>query len=205
MDPNKGVYGIILASGESRRMGKPKLLLPWGSIPILEHILTKLKDVPFSGTAIVIPENSHDLQHLIAPYSYHVILNRNPSLGMGHSLSLAVASLPDSAEAAVFLLGDQPKIQEEDIRKVITVFNQIKMKQGDCPKVIIQTKYRNNQEGHPILFSRHFFKELSALNGDKGGREIIRKNDGFLLHCFTENEYPKDIDTPSDYMQLLRE
>ena len=78
-------------------------------------------------------------------------------------------------------------------------------RENTFPKTIIQTKYHNGRIGHPILFSYHFFDELKSLNGDVGGKEVIRENSQFLFQCWSANEYPEDIDTPNDYKRLLQQ
>ena len=197
------IYGVVLASGQSTRMGKDKLLLHWQGISLIEHLLNKMAIVPFKEVMVVIHDQNEGLNRMVAQYECSPIYNLSPHRGLGHSLSLAFQTLPLSAEAAIILLGDQPTLLAEDIKRVWIMFKQIKSKQEYCPKIIIQMKYRDGRVGHPVLFSHHFFEELRSLFGDKGGKDIIRRNSHFLFLCYSENEYPNDIDTPYDYNQLL--
>lgn len=201
----KGIYGIVLASGQSIRMGKPKLLLSWNGATLIEHVLTKTSIVPFDEVKVVIPDQNKRLQKMAHLYQCTSIYNASPHMGLGHSLSLAFQSLPISSEAAIILLGDQPTISAEDIQKVWLAFKRVRSEQVYCPKIIIQMKYRDSKVGHPTLFSHHFFSELRSLIGDKGGKEIISRNSRFLFLCTSKNEYPNDIDTPNDYNRLMKE
>ncbi len=103
------------------------------------------------------------------------------------------------------MLGDQPTLHMNDILHVLQEFTQMQSRENRCPKTIIQTKYQNGRIGHPILFSNHFFNDLKSLNGDVGGKEVIRENSQFLFQCWSANEYPEDIDTPNDYKRLLQQ
>jgi molybdenum cofactor cytidylyltransferase len=198
------VFGIVLASGQSIRMGKPKLLLHWQGVSLLEHILNKTKSIPFEQVQVVIPDQNEYLKNIVTQYKYSHIYNKSPHMGLGNSLSLAIGSLPLSTEAAIILLGDQPTLSAEEIRKVWFSFTQLRSRHEYCPKVIIQMKYRDGKVGHPILFSHHFFEELKSLSGDKGGRDIILTNAHWLTLCQSGKKYPHDIDTPYDYQQLLK-
>jgi molybdenum cofactor cytidylyltransferase len=198
------MYGIVLASGNSTRMGKPKLLLSWMGTSLIEHVLNKTNLVPFKEVMVVIPDQNECLNKIVNQFECSPIYNISPHKGLGHSLSLAFQSLPTSSEAAIILLGDQPTLSPEDIRRVWMAFKRIRSRQGYCPKIIIQMKYRDGRVGHPTLFSHHFFAELRSLSDDKGGKDIIHKNSQFLFLCFTGNEYPNDIDTPFDYSLLLK-
>lgn len=200
-----GVYGIVLASGESKRMGKPKLLLQWKGVTLIEHILNKVAIVPFDEVKVVIPDQNETLHRIVSSFEYTVIQNMCPQKGLGNSLSLAVTSLPASSEAAIILLGDQPTISSEDIKRVWLTFMRIRWKQQYCPKIIIQMKYRDGKVGHPILFSKHFFEELQSLRGDQGGKDIICSNSQFIVRCYSGHVYPNDIDTPYDFSLLVEE
>lgn len=200
-----GICGIVLASGKSTRMGKQKLLLKWKGIPLIEHLLNQTIVVPFKKVKVVIPNHNENLKKIVDQYEYTAIPNANSHLGMGHSLALAVQSLSKSTEAAIIFLGDQPTMSSEDMRRVWATFKRIRSRFENCPKMIIQTKYSNGKVGHPVLFSHHFFAELRSLCGDHGGRDIIRKNSSYLFHCYSGNEYPNDIDTPYEYIQLIKE
>jgi len=199
------IYGIVLASGQSIRMGKPKLLLPWKGSSLIEHILTKMKKVTFKEIKVVIPDQNECLKTIVEQYNCSSIYNDSPYMGLGHSLSLAIQSLPLSSDAAIILLGDQPTLSAEDIRRVWFAFKRVRSRQAYCPKIIIQMKYRDGRVGHPSLFSHHFFSDLRSLVGDKGGKDIICRNSRYIFLCTSGNEYPHDIDTPNDYNLLLKE
>jgi molybdenum cofactor cytidylyltransferase len=185
-------------------MGKPKLLLCWKRISLLEHVLHKTVVVPFKEVKVVLPKQDECIEKIVAQYAYTPIHNEEPHIGMGRSLAIAVQSLPLSAEAAIIFLGDQPTLSAKDISKQWFIFKRIRSKLACCPKIIIQMKYIDGRVGHPILFSYHFFEELRSLRGDIGGKDIIRKNSRFVFFCYSDNEYPDDIDTPDDYRQLLK-
>ncbi len=160
-----GVHGILLASGQSARMGKEsKLLLPWQGLPLVEHLLLKTVGMPFDELKVVIPGDSLPLRQLVASYGCQPVFNKAPQLGIGPSLALAFSSLPASAEAALVLLGDQPTVQSKDISSVLKAFNDKRLKLGHCPKMIIQSKYREGRSGHPTLFSKHFFSTNVLIN-----------------------------------------
>ncbi|MEK5393155.1 nucleotidyltransferase family protein [Margalitia sp. FSL K6-0131] len=198
-----GIFAVILASGQSTRMGTPKLLLPWKGISIIEHILSNTFLFPFEGVKVVVPDSNVPLKRIVSTFPCDPINNHYPELGMGYSLSLAIRSLPPDAQAALILLGDQPKLHSDDIQNICESFLQKFLTKKE--KSIIQMKYRDGFVGHPTLFSSHFFRELASINGDKGGKDIIRNNRRFLSHCLSEYPYPKDIDTPEDYQRLMIE
>ncbi|MBB6446775.1 NTP transferase domain-containing protein [Bacillus benzoevorans] len=198
------IYGIVLASGRSIRMGQPKLLLPWKGRPMLEHVLSKMKGIPFSDVKVVVSSQNPELEKAAAKFAYSIVKNNTPEQGMGHSLSLAIQTLPMPSEAAVIVLGDQPTIAAEDIGRICLAFKQLRAGQAAPPKVIMQMQYRDGRVGHPVLFSHHFFSELRHLSGDKGGKEIIQRNACSRSLCFSDNPYPNDIDTPDDYHQLWK-
>lgn len=198
------IYGIILASGQSVRMGKEKLLLPWQGVSLMEHILRKIRAVPLKEIKVVIPEKNERLKKMVTQYKCTPVYNKWPQRGLGSSLALGIQSLPPSAEGAIILLGDQPTLSTADIKKVCLGFTEIRYQKEYCPKMIIQMKYCDGMVGHPILFTHHFFEELGSLSGDKGGKGIVRRNRSFLFLCRGENQYPRDIDTPYDYEQLVK-
>jgi len=197
------IYGVILASGTSTRMGQPKLLLPWRGYPILEHTLKKAVVLPFTGIQIVLPPSNPKLKQLAHRYLCQPIENPTPHLGMGHSLALAIQSLPPTAKAALILLADQPQIHLEDIERILTYFQH----DNDEPRqpCIFQTKYKDGRMGHPTLFSDHYFEQLSKLKGDVGAKKMIQENRHSVIPCESRFESPPDIDTPDDYRRLLRE
>jgi len=198
-----GIFAVILASGQSVRMGTPKVLLPWKGISIIEHILSNTVLFPFEGVKVVVPARNEPLKKIVAAFPCDPIDNHYPELGMGYSLSLAIRSLPPDAQAVLILLGDQPKLHSDDIQKICETFLQKLLTNNE--KSIIQMKYRDGCVGHPILFSSHFFHDLASITGDKGGRDIIRNNRRYLSQCRSENSHPKDIDTPEDYQRLITE
>ncbi|MED2974200.1 nucleotidyltransferase family protein [Fictibacillus sp. B-59209] len=197
------VYGIVPASGFSRRMGSQKLVLPWRNKAILSHVLETAAQSHLKGIYTVIPEGEEERKHIVLKVGCNPIINTLPSNGIGHSLSLAISKLPHTADAVMILLGDQPELRREDIQRVLLRFAHFQSGTDKGSRVVIQTRYGDGQVGHPILFSKSFFSDLAQLEGDRGGNRIIRSNSDCSLLVESPHRYPPDIDTMADYEKLL--
>ncbi|MEH7500580.1 nucleotidyltransferase family protein [Neobacillus drentensis] len=205
MDSNRSfeVYGIVPASGFSRRMGRQKLLLSWKNKPLLEHVLRTANNSSLNGVLTVIPADDEERKKLALQTNSKVIYNKNPEKGIGFSLALGMMHIPKTADAVMIFLGDQPELKQDDIQIVLNRFNEIYSESNDQSKIIVQTHYINGKIGHPILFSKPFFSELSLLDGDQGGNHIIHSNIQYLTRVNSIYRYPPDIDTIKDYDCLL--
>lgn len=105
-----------------------------------------------------------------------VINNTNPEKGIGFSLALGMRNIPETADAVMIFLGDQPELKRDDIQRVLNRFNEQYSATNNRSKIIVQTQYIDGKIGHPILFSKFFFFDLSILDGDRGGNHIIHSN-----------------------------
>jgi molybdenum cofactor cytidylyltransferase len=197
------VYGIIPASGFSKRMGSQKLLLPWRNKTLLEHVLETANLSALNGVFTVIPAEDVERKRIALNAGAHVVSNREPGKGIGHSLALGMSQIPDTADAVMILLGDQPELQPEDIESVLCFFTRKYSDNNPSSKVIIQTRYADSKIGHPILFSKEFFPALVRLEGDRGGNKIIKTNVQYVNHVDSPYPYPPDIDTKCEYECLL--
>jgi len=197
------IYGIILAGGQSKRMGFSKLLLPYRGKPLLSHVLRTVMQAGFTGVLVAVPREDQKLQRILSGNPCQTVLLEDPQKGMGYSLASAVRSLPATAKAVVVLLADQPGIHLSDLQYIIKQFIGVFIHQKTKIPIIIRTKYRDGEEGHPVLFTDHFFSQLIELQGDVGGREIIRRNHAHVRFHLSPSRFPQDVDTPADYQQLV--
>jgi molybdenum cofactor cytidylyltransferase len=197
------VYGLVPASGFSRRMGKQKLLLTWKNVPLLEHVLITAQNSSLSGVLTIIPTGDEERSRINRLCNCHTVYNDNPERGIGYSLALGIRHIPKTADAVIILLGDQPELKREDIERVINRFQEHYVENQGHSKIIVQTQYMDKKVGHPILFSKHFFSDISQLEGDRGGNQIIASNMKYVSFVESINSYPEDIDTMEDFNRLL--
>jgi molybdenum cofactor cytidylyltransferase len=197
------VYGVVPASGFSRRMGRQKLLLSWQNTPLLEHVLTTAQNSSLRGVLSIIPAGDEERSKINRQCNCHTVYNDNPERGIGYSLALGVKQIPRTADAVIILLGDQPELKQDDIERVIHRFHEHVLENQSDSKVIIQTQYTDKKVGHPILFSKHFFSDISQLDGDRGGNSIITSNLKYISLVESKHTYPDDIDTMEDFNRLL--
>lgn len=202
-DGSLEVYGIVPASGFSRRMGRQKLLLSWQNKPLLEHVLSTANNSSLKGVLTVIPAEDEERRRIALQANTNVINNTFPEKGIGFSLALGMRHLPKTADAVMILLGDQPELKREDIQKVLNCFNELYSETINHSKLIVQTQYIDGIIGHPILFSKSFFSDFSHLDGDRGGNHIIHSNFQYVNRVNSIHQYPQDIDTINDYECLL--
>jgi molybdenum cofactor cytidylyltransferase len=191
------IAGIVLAAGMSRRLGRPKQLLQLGDATVIEHVVRRALASSLDGVVVVIGAGADDVRAVLDGLPVRFVLNERFAAGQGTSLAAGIDALHRDADAAVILLGDQPHIDPAVIDRVVAA----RRSRGAS---IVLAQY-GDERGHPVLFGKEHFPALAALDGDHGGRDIIRRH---LPDVVTVNadslEIPADIDTEADWSAMLR-
>lgn len=193
--PQTPVPGIILAAGRSLRMGKNKLLLPFRSKPILQHVIDAALHSSLSPLILVLGSDSDAIRSHVDLGNITVIENKDFSCGYGSSLQVGLRALSDSCAGAMFLLGDQPLVTAQTIEKLILAFQKE-------PERWVAPSW-NGQRGNPVITPASWFDRIFALKGDTGPREHLKDPSARLkLVDVDDRGVVFDIDSPEDYDRL---
>jgi molybdenum cofactor cytidylyltransferase len=191
----KGRIGaVVLAAGLARRMGQPKVLLEWeAGSTILDHILTQLQQAEVENVVVVTGHAAERVSEIAA--QHHIPVVHNPDYATGEmlsSLKVGLREMPDDVVAALVVLGDQPRIQPEIIRRVIQTYAE---GQGS----IVAPSYEMRR-GHPILIDRQYWNEILALPADGAPRDVINAHADEIAYVVVDTDSVLgDVDTPEDY------
>lgn len=189
------IYGLILAAGESKRMGQPKLLLPYGESTVIESVLKAANGSRLNDTLVVCPPQGARILELVERFSFQVVINPRPEKGMLSSVVVGLNRIPQEAEAMVVILGDQPAISSSLIDLLIIGY---RVKGSG----IIVPVYKQKR-GHPVLFDLKYREEISRLNPEIGLRALLRMYPDDVLEIpVNEPAAVLDVDTPEDYLRL---
>ena len=183
--------GIILAAGESRRMGYPKPLLDIGGRTFIEHIAeTMLAVVP--RLVIVIGAHRERVRAAI-PRDARIAIVENPDYSRGQLSSLKVGIgviQPDSAGAIVHL-GDHPMVRVETFRAIVDSYHR-------TGKPIVIARH-DGRRGHPVIFDRAMFAELLSAPEEEGARRVVNADPSRVAYVdLNDPGINLDLDTPSD-------
>ncbi|MCL2034492.1 MAG: nucleotidyltransferase family protein [Oscillospiraceae bacterium] len=181
------ISAVVLAAGQSKRMGQNKLLMQLNKKPILMYTLEAVGAVGFFETILVTTDETAVAAEI--PGGFKVLINREPQKGQGESVRIgAGASLGDYI---MFFTADMPWITENEIRKIISC-----AKEGG-----ITVPYVGGSRKNPCIFPGFLKRELLELGEDAGGRKLFEKHGRLIRHVKFENEKAfKDIDTMEDYL-----
>ena len=158
---------VILAAGESRRMGSPKALLPHQGRPFLRHLLDITRHPKIGLTRVVLGANAEEILSRLELDPAIVVINENWSEGQLSSIHAALRSLPAGAtDGMVLCLVDHPLISANLINELIEQFYA-------TGKPIVVPMYQGRR-GHPVIFSSTLYAELLAAPLDIGARAVVR-------------------------------
>lgn len=174
------ISAILLAAGESKRMGKLKQLMPLGEESILEHSLDNLLSSRVGEVILVLGSEAETVRKKVAARPVRITVNPDYRQGMSTSIARGLGSVSDSAGAVMLALADQPFIDSRVINRLIDEFD-------THNKGIVVPVYQG-RIGHPIIFAIKYRGELLGLSGDTGGKEIIDRHPDDVLEVSVDSE-----------------
>jgi molybdenum cofactor cytidylyltransferase len=189
------MVGIILSAGESKRMGTPKQLLPWGDTIVLQRIIDVAAASRLERVELILGHLADEIAgRITVPVKVRIVINEAYREGMASSVRCGVRNAPAEAEAYMLLLGDQPFVEGAVIDRLI-----------DCHHAGSQgitIPVYNGRRGHPVIFSSRYRTELLAI-GEGGAREVVRRhNDAIFELAVASDHILADMDTLQDYEKV---
>lgn len=189
------ISAIILAAGQSRRMGQPKMLLPWGTLTVIEHVITTFLNAGVEDIVVVTGGAHEQVEKAIAQYPVRRIYNSGYASGeMLSSLQLGLMAMSNQVQAALVGLGDQPQVQERSVRRVCEAY-----RENQSRLVVPSFQMRR---GHPWLVARPLWDELLQIKPPESPRDFLNRHAGEIR--YVEVDTPSilaDLDTPEDYQK----
>jgi len=186
-----GFAAVVLAAGRSSRMGGAnKLLEPVGGTPVIRRVV---QAVLASRARPVIVVTGHDRERVEAALEglpVRLVHNEVYGSGMASSLRTGIAAVPAEAEGAMVVLGDMPLLQGELLDRLMAAHE-------PAAGRLIAVPVAGAARGHPVLWSRRYFPELMALEGDVGARQLLARHSEVVAEIAVEGEGAfLDVDTP---------
>jgi molybdenum cofactor cytidylyltransferase len=187
------VTGLVLAAGGSRRLGRPKQLLPYGDGTLLEHVLAVARACEFDQRLCVLGGGGPDVRETVELGDFTVVLNERFGEGCSSSIAAALGSVDARADVLVLMLGDQPGVSAATVSALLA---------GRRGAPLAACGYANGR-GHPLAFDRSVFGELTALHGDKGVWKLLDRRAAEVVDVPVDGPIPLDVDTWEDYEAVL--
>ncbi len=191
------IWALILAAGESKRMGGAKLLLPFGEKTIIETVLDNVIQSKVERILVVLGSAREKTEQKIKSYSLEIIFNPSFRSGMLSSVHAGFQALPENAQAALVVLGDQPSISTSVINELIDAYKRTR-------KGIVLPVYKN-ERGHPVLIDMKYRSEIENLSPEVGLRGTVYNHPEDILEVDVEtSSIFQDIDYIEDYKKELK-
>lgn len=189
---------IILAAGQSTRLGKPKQLLKFKGKTLLQNAIDSARQAGLQPIITVLGSYTELVLSETDTKEAIIVRNDNWQTGMASSVMAGIVAIENdfpATEAAILMVCDQPYVDG-------MLLNELVSKHQNTGKSIIASQY-DKVLGVPALFHRSLFKELIALKGDSGARKVIQKHaDRVEVVLFPDGSI--DIDTIGDYERLTQ-
>jgi molybdenum cofactor cytidylyltransferase len=187
---------IVLAAGESRRMGAQKVLLPLGGVPVVARIVDQLEASMIDAIIVVVGHEGDRVAEALAGRAVSFVTNAAYATGgMLSSVRCGLRALPAACEAVLVALGDQPSISFRVVNAMARSFARRK-------KGIVVPVHRG-ERGHPLLFAARYASEILESYEDTGLRGLLAAHPDDVLELeIADQSILADMDTPDDYHRM---
>lgn len=195
----KNIAAIILAAGQSRRMGKEnKMLIKIDGKPMVRHSVEAVMQAGINKICVVTGYQSKKLENALDGLKFKLVKNSQYSEGLSSSLKAGVNALPESIEGALVLLGDMPRVNPSHLNLLMEAFNPDENK-------LICVPTSQGKRGNPVLWHKRFFSSISEVSGDVGARHLIGEYDDYVVDVeMNDNAVILDLDTPGAVQAYLK-
>ena len=189
-----GIWSIILAAGESKRMGFPKMILSINGKTMIENVIDHVAESDSDAILVVLGAGSGKLIDIVKKYDVKYCYNENYREGMLSSVRCGFKNLPLDIEAVLVFQGDQPLISPALINSLIREYR-------SSGKGIVIPVY-DGKRGHPLLLDHRYREQIDKLDPDEGLRSITSLYPGDILEVNTDDQgILLDFDTYDDYIK----
>ena len=189
------ISALILAAGQSKRMGQPKMLLPWGETTVLEKAIATFKAAEVDDILVITGGMRHQVEALVGNSARTAF---NPDYAEGEMLSsvqVGLAGLKPEIEAVLIGLGDQPQVQERSVQLVVEEY-----RKSGASIVVPSFQMRR---GHPWLVTRDHWGEILAMRSPASLRDFLNSHADEIHYVAVNNDsILQDLDTPEDYLKF---
>jgi molybdenum cofactor cytidylyltransferase len=189
----KRIAAVVLAAGLSRRMGFPKMVLPWGDTTVIGQVVNVLSQAGL-GEILVVTGGAHSqVEAALKGSLARTVFNpRYQEDQMTLSLQLGLAGLSGGVQAALVVLGDQPQIKGEIVAAISSAYFTT-----GAPLVVPSFQMRR---GHPWLVDRSLWGEIMAIQPPQTLRDLMNAQQDHIHYLNAlDDSILRDLDTPDDY------
>jgi len=184
------IAALLLAAGQSRRMGGPnKLLAEIDGVPMVTRVAQRLLAARARPIIAVLGNQAEMVDAALGKLPVERVRNPEFAAGLSTSLKRGIAALPPDLDGVIICLGDMPLISGRHLDRLIAAFNPLEGR-----AIIVPT--RRGKRGNPVLWSKRFFPEMAELAGDVGAKHLIGEHSELVAEVEMDDDVLVDIDTP---------
>ncbi len=192
--PKPRIGAVLVAAGESQRMGAPnKLALPIAGEPLLRRCAHELLGAKVTEVVVVLGHEADWAREALTALPLRCVMNHDYQRGQIGSVNLGISELSDGVDAMLIALADMPLLTSADIDHLIDVYSAQHTHQVLVP-------YCNGQRGNPAIIDFSLRDEILAGGLELGCRRYMDQHPALVMAYETGcTHYVRDIDTPEDY------
>jgi len=187
---------VILAAGEATRFGAVKVLAPLRGKALLQHVIDAAAEAELAEIVLVLGSAAAQVAAGVRLPAGRVAVNANPQAGLSGSVRIGLAALGDETDAAVILLGDQPRVRPNVITRLLAASE-------ETERPIVVPRYAAGGGPNPLVIRRIAWPLADRLGGDRGLGPLIARRPDLVHHVLVEGDNP-DVDTHEDLEALER-